>query len=153
MPINYPAGLPRPVQSGYGLQTVSPMISTTMQSGRSRQRRTFTGVPQRISVSWIMTEQEAQLFENFFQVSLVDGSEWFFAELQTPLGVMPYECKFTDIYSGGSLIAFNKWQFSAVLETKKRNTLEGGDWAIIMPGLILMSDIFDIAMNEARPRA
>lgn len=151
MPINYPAGLPRPVQSGYGLQTVSPMVRTTMQSGRARQRRTFTGVPQSVSVSWIMTSQEAQLFENFFQVSLIDGSEWFFADLQTPLGVMPYECRFTDIYQGPSLIAFNKWQFSAVLETKKRNTLEGGDWAIIMPSYILMSDIFDLAINREWP--
>jgi hypothetical protein len=153
MAINYPAGLPLPLQSGYGLQTVSPMIRTTMQSGRARQRRTFTSVPQSVSVSWIMTEQEAQLFENFFQVSLVDGSLWFFASLKTPLGVMPYEFRFTDIYQGPSLIAFNKWQFSATLETKERNTLDGGDWAIIMPGAILMSDIFDLAMNREWPQA
>jgi hypothetical protein len=153
MAIDYPAGLPKPVQSGYAIQTVSPLTRTTMQSGRARQRRTFTSVPQSVSVSWIMTTQEAQLFENFFQVSLVDGSLWFFADLQTPLGFSPVECRFTDIYNGPSLIAFNKWQFSATLETKDRNTLAGGDWAIIMPSFILMSDIFDIAINKEWPEA
>lgn len=153
MAINYPAALPKPVQSGYALQTVSPLMRTTMQSGRARQRRTYTSVPQSVAVSWIMTDQEAQLFENFFQVSLVDGSLWFFADLQTPLGVMPYECRFVDIYTGPALVAYNKWQFSATLETKERNTLAGGDWAIIMPSVILMSDIFDLAMNREWPQA
>ena len=153
MPIDYPAGLPLPLQTGYGLQTVSLLIRTQMQSGRSRQRRTFTSVPQSVTVSWLFTEVQAQLFENFFQVSLVDGSMWFFAELQTPLGFMPVECRFVEIYSGPSLIGFNKWNVSATLETKERQTLDGGDWATIMPCAILLADIFDYAINREWPNA
>lgn len=149
-PIDYPAGLPLPLQTGYGLQTVSPLMRTEMQSGRARQRRTFTSVPQSVTVAWLLTTPQAALFENFFQVALTDGSSWFFAELQTPLGIMPLECRFVDIYSGPSLIGFNKWSINATLETKERQVLSG-DWAIIMPEVILLSDIFDLAMNREWP--
>ena len=150
MPINYPASLPLPLQTGYDLQTVSPLIRTQMQSGRSRQRRAFTYTPQTVTVSWLFTESQAALFENFFQESLTDGQSWFFAELQSPLGVMPVECRFVDVYNGPSLIGFNKWNVSATLETRDRQTLNG-DWATIMPGYILLADIFDYAINREWP--
>jgi hypothetical protein len=151
----YPVGLPLPVQQGYALQHVSPMVRTEMQSGRARQRRAFTSVPSMVSVSWIFrTQTEAQLFEGWFRDDLGagDGANWFSMKLQTPLGIMDYECRFTGIYNGPQLIAFDKWQVSGELEIRDRPILPPG-WATIMPGYILLSDIFDLAMNQEWPDA
>lgn len=151
----YPIELPLPVQQGYALQHVSPMIRTEMQSGRARQRRTFTSVPSSVSVSWMFTTQgEAQLFEGWFRDDggAGDGANWFTMKLQTPLGLMDYECRFTDIYSGPQLVSFDKWQVSATLEIRERPII-AQDWAIIMPGYILMADIFDYAINREWPSA
>jgi hypothetical protein len=151
----YPVGLPLPVQQGYALQHVSPMIRTEMQSGRARQRRAFTSVPSMVSVSWIFrTVFESRLFEGWFRDDLGagDGANWFTMKLQTPLGIMDYECRFTGIYNGPQLIAFDKWQFSAELEIRDRPILAPG-FATILPDYILMPDIFDSAMNQEWPAA
>ena len=151
---SYPTQLPYPVQQGYALQHVSPMTRTDMQSGRARNRRTFTSVPSGVSVAWIFTKVEAQLFEGWFRDSLgaSDGASWFTMTLDTPLGLYPYDCRFTEIYSGPTPVAFNKWQFTATLEIRER-PLIAPDWAIIMPGAILLADIFDLAMNREWPSA
>jgi hypothetical protein len=152
---SYPSQLPRPLQSGYALQHVSPFTRTDMQSGRARQRRTFTSVPSSARVTWFFTSDiECQLFEGWFRDDLgaKDGENWFTIELQTPLGIQPYECRFADMYSGPELVAFNKWQVSATLEIRERPILPDG-WATIMPTFILAPEIFDIAMNQEWPTA
>lgn len=151
----YPSQLPRPTQSGYGLQHVSPFERTTMQSGRARQRRTFTSVPTSVSVQWFFKNDiECQLFEGWFRdnAGAKDGESWFSMELQTPLGIQPYECRFTEMYRGPDLVSFDKWQVSATIEIRERPLLPEG-WATIMPTFILMPDIFDIAMNQEWPAA
>jgi hypothetical protein len=151
----YPIDLPLPLQQGYALQHVSPMIRTEMQSGRARQRRTFTSVPSSVSVTFLFTTQgQAQLFEGWFRDDLGagDGANFFSMKLQTPLGIMDYECRFTDIYSGPTLVAFDKWQYTATLEIRDR-PLIAKDWATIMPSAILLSDILDLAMNQEWPQA
>ena len=151
----YPAGLPLPQQQGYALQHTSPMMRTPMQSGRARQRRTYTSVPTAVSVSWLFTTQgEAQLFEGWYRddIGAGDGANWFAMKLQTPLGIMDYDCRFTDIYSGPQLVGFDKWQFTATLEIRERPIIAEG-WATIMPDYILLSDIFDAAMNQEWPSA
>lgn len=150
--IAYPIQLPYPNQQGYALQHVSPMVRTEMQSGRARQRRAFTSVPSAVTVSWVFTKQEAALFEGWFRDNggAGDGANWFSMPLQTPLGLYQYDCRFTDVYSGPQLIAFNKWQINATLEIRERPIL-APDWAIIMPDYIIMSDIFDLAVNQEWP--
>lgn len=149
----YPSQLPLPVQSGYGLQHVSPMIRTEMQSGRARQRRTFTSVPSAVTVSWIMTQGQAVIFEGWFRdnAGAGDGASWFTMPLDAPVGLDDYECRFTDIYAGPTLIGFNKWQFDATLEIRERPII-GDGWATIMPDYIILADIFDSAMNQIWPQ-
>jgi len=153
---SFPSELPRPLQSGYGLQHVSPFIRTEMQSGRARQRRTFTNVPSSVSVTWFFTSPgECALFEGWFRDSggAGDGANWFDMNLQTPLGVDGvYQCRFAGMYQGPTLAAFDKWQVTATLEIRERPLIED-DWAIIMPGYILMADIFDYAINREWPSA
>ena len=153
---SFPSQLPRPLQSGYGLQHVSPFIRTEMQSGRARQRRTFTNVPSSVSVTWFFTSpSECALFEGWFRDTggAGDGANWFDMELQTPLGADDsYQCRFAGMYQGPTLAAFDKWQVTATLEIRER-PLIAEDWAIIMPDYILLADILDYAINREWPSA
>lgn len=152
---SFPSELPRPLQSGYGLQHVSPFIRTEMQSGRARQRRTFTNVPSSVSVTWFFTSPgECALFEGWFRDAggAGDGANWFTMRLQTPIADAEFNCRFAGMYQGPTLAAFDKWQVTATLEIRERPLIED-DWAIIMPGVILMADIFDYAINREWPSA
>jgi hypothetical protein len=119
----YPTGLPYPSREGYGLQHVSPLQRTEMRSGRARQRRRFTSVPSEVQVSWLMTQEQAQIFEGFFRWGVTDGADWFNCPLQTPLGIQLYEARFTDVYDGPELVGVDYWRFTAQLEIRERQTL------------------------------
>lgn len=146
---SYPSQLPLPMQQGYAIQHQSPFMRTEMQSGRARQRRTFTSVPSAVSAEWFFTTGECQLFEIWFASSFGadDGAAWFQMRLQTPIGIKEYDCRFSEMYQGPRLVAFDNWQISATIEIRERQ-LASSDYAIIVPEYILLSDIFDKAVNR-----
>lgn len=142
--IAYPAGLPLPLRSGYGLNHVSPVTRTELESGRARQRRRYTASPSRISVSWIFSQAQAQAFEAWFRWTLSDGAEWFNANLRTPLGLQSHECRFVEMYAGPQRVGADLWQIQATLETRSRPTLSSGianDQGLANNGLWPAADI------------
>jgi hypothetical protein len=104
-----------------------------------------------VAVQWFLTEQQAQLFEAFFRYSIADGADWFFLPLKTPMFTGNYECRFTGIYEGPVLIAYDKWTVSATIEIKERNTL-GASW-VYSPQYVFDSSIIDVALNDLWPAA
>lgn len=149
--VSWPEQLPPPEQSGYAIQHVSPLQRTEMVSGRARQRRVYTSVPSMVAVQFFCTELQAQVFELFFRFGITDGADWFLCTLKTPLGLMPYECRFNGIYDGPTLIAFDKWTFSGTIEIRDRKTLDQS-W-IYTPQFVADSEIIDIALNDLWPAA
>ena len=149
--VSWPTQLPLPEQSGYAIQHVSPLQRTTMVSGRARQRRVYTSVPSNVAVQWFFTESQAQLFEAFFRYAITDGADWFLLPLKTPMFTGDYECRFTGIYEGPTLTAFDKWTVSATIEIKERQTLNAG-FAYTQQYLI-DSSIIDVALNDLWPAA
>ena len=149
--VSWPTQLPLPEQSGYAIQHVSPTQRTTMVSGRARQRRVYTSVPSNVAVQWFLTEQQAQLFEAFFRYSMTDGADLFLLPLKTPMFTGDYECRFTGIYEGSVLIAYDKWTVSATIEIKERQTLDAG--FAYVPQYVIDSSIIDIAVNQLWPAA
>ena len=147
----WPEQLPLPEQSGYAIQHASPLVRTEMVSGRARQRRVYTSVPSNVSVQWFLTEQQAQLFEAFFRYAITDGADWFLLPLKTPMFTGNYECRFTGIYEGPVLIAYDKWTVSATIEIKERQTLDAG--FAYVPQYVIDSSIIDIAVNQLWPAA
>lgn len=153
MAIEYPSQLPTPLREGYGMQHVSPLQRTEMDSGRARQRRRFTSVPTIVSVSWLMTNGQAALFESWFKHTAMDGAAWFQCPLQTPSGgIQYYNARFTGIYSGPELVGRSSWRFTAEVEIRERQTVIA-DWVETLPDFIAYGDIFDRAMNHAWPKA
>ena len=149
--VSWPTQLPLPEQSGYAIQHVSPLQRTEMVSGRARQRRVYTSVPSMVAVQFFCTELQAQVFELFFRYGITDGADWFLCPLKTPVGIKHYECRFTGIYEGPTLTAFNKWTISATIEIKERQTLNAG--FAYVPQYVLDSSIIDIAVNQLWPAA
>lgn len=149
--IKYPKGLPRGLQSGRSYQIVSPLERSQLSSGRARQRRRFTSVPEMASISWIFTPSQGQAFEAWFRDALIDGSEWFECELKTPLGLSDHQCRFNGIYSGPSIAGNNLWSYSAELELKFRAVAPAGEGLFTED--ILTSEIFDLTINREWPKA
>lgn len=149
MTIYYPEGLPLGLQSGRSYQLVSPLMRTELSSGRARQRRRFTSVPQYARISWLFTGVQGQAFEAWWRDVLVDGSMWFVCHLKTPLGLSEHDCRFTDVYSGPSVVGPNLWEYSAELELRVRAVIDPG-WGEF-PEFMIGSEIIDYALNREWP--
>lgn len=151
MTIVYPAGLPHPLREGYGFEPENNILRTPMQSGRARQRQSFTKVPTYASLSWIFkTQGQAQLFEAW--VDQVAGAEWFEMPLNSPIGLDDQQVRFMASPSGPTRVGNRYWGFTARVELRNKPQVADG-WAEILPGYILLSDIFDLAMNREWPAA
>ncbi|PRA53166.1 MULTISPECIES: transposase [Pseudomonas] len=118
--IQYPAELPLPLQEGYGLNTADPMRATPMVTGRTRYRIRHRRTPTSASFSFNFDEEEAALFEGWYEWSINLGLEWFEMPLQTPLGLQVHLVHFKRMYGGGELAQIKRWRFTAELEFKKR---------------------------------
>jgi hypothetical protein len=149
MTIYYPEGLPRGLHSGRKYQLVSPLQRSELDSGRARQRRRFTSVPEGVSVSWLFNDSQGQAFEAWWRDQLIDGSVWFECPLGHPLGYDLYTCRFTGVYQGPTRVGPNLWSYSGELELRERAALETG-WGEF-PEFILESSILDYAINRELP--
>lgn len=139
--------LPVPLQDGLAYKPVSPLLRTSLTSGRTRQRRLYVSVPTQASVKWFFKKPiHAQVFEAWYRDQLNDGTAWFYMKLKTPLGVEQYKCRFADIYDGPALLAGKFWQFTATLELWERPVLSPG-WGEF-PDYIVNSSIIDLALNR-----
>lgn len=143
----YPSGLPRLLREPHGFEPVNNILRTPFQSGHARQRVTFESVPDRMSATWHLNGVQSQLFRSF--VKLVGGN-WFQMRVSSPEGDILETLRFTSTPTGPRRIGLSGWAYSGELELRERFTLEG-DWAEFAPEWVLMSDIFDVAMNDDWP--
>ena len=141
----YPSSLPHPLKEGYSFEPENNILRTPMQSGRARQRQMFTSVPSYATLSWILSDQQAQLFEAW--TDQVAKADWFDMRLRTPLGTFDQQVRFMSSVSGPKRIGVRHWGYNVQVELRERAVLADG-WAEILPDYILMSDIFDKAMNQ-----
>lgn len=135
--IKYPAQLPHPLQQGYAFETTNPKLSTPMASGYVRERRRTQSVPTRAKVTWNMDSQQAAFFEAWFARTLVDGTKWFEAMLQTPLGFLPYTCRILGMYEGAELV-----RSGAGSTARRSNCANAPDAARLggVPGLLVQHE-------------
>lgn len=146
----YPEGLPCPLRENYAFTPVNNIRRTNMDSGRARQRIEFRNVPAMVQLSWIMTQEQARLFEAW--AAQVVGAGWFEMELLTPLGFTTEEVRFTETPVGGELTGKFLWRYRVACEVRDRPLMPPG-WAEWLPEYIMQSDIFDYAMNREWPQA
>lgn len=147
--ITWPAGLPNPLIEGHSLQAGRPFQRTSLLNGRAKQRRRFSTVPVEGVFSYVFTGPQASFFEAWFSEILKDGIEWFKTPRKTPLGMRMLVVRFTDMYSGPSLVGRDRWRYDCPLEIYEREFMDK-EW-FILPEMWLGMDIFDIAMNREWP--
>lgn len=152
--IAYPKGLRLPLRDGYGMQTVSPILRTSMQSGRSKIRRLYLNTPTIFDVVFSFSGAEAALFEAWFSVALVSGTKIFEMPLKTPFGIETHKkCKFMDVYSGPTLIGSDLWRYAAKIESQERQHAGSEDLIIGLaelgsPGAHLLQKIVNKIIPE-----
>lgn len=144
----YPAGLPLPLRDGYGMDSVNQILSTSMESGRSRQRLAFANVPSLITLRWNLTSPEAALLQAWVVQTV--GAGWCYIPLVTPLGFDSLKLRFKESLKGPTLKGRYSWDYSAVCELEETPLLEPG-WVDLLPDYILNADIFDKAVNWEKP--
>jgi hypothetical protein len=149
MTIAYPNSLPLGLQNGRSYQLESPLQRTELASGRARQRRRFTSVPQYAKVDWLFKDVEGRAFEAWWRDVLIDGSQWFEMPLKTPMGLGRHLCRFTGVYTGPALVGPNIWSYSAELELRERAAPPPGTGEF--PDFLIFASIFDIAINDYWP--
>ena len=147
--LTYPEGLPLPLRDDYGFMPVSPFLRSPKMSGRAVQRRLYSSVPTIVSVSWLFTAPQAQLFEGWckWEINWVD---WFLCPIKSPLGLQLTRARFTDIYQGPELVGVNMWRYTATLELFEMPLVDK-DLVLIAPDYILGSGIFDKTINKVWP--
>ncbi|HEM0058985.1 TPA: hypothetical protein U0S23_004968, partial [Escherichia coli] len=60
--LNWPETLPLPLSDGYAASPVSPVIRTELDSGRAIMRRRYVSTPVRLTVSWLLDDEQAATF-------------------------------------------------------------------------------------------
>lgn len=150
--IDFPKTLPLPQRAGYALSPAPTFARTTMASGRAKQRPVNRVVPTMVPVAFILTEEQAQIFEGWFNYEIAYGTAWFNCKLDSPMGLRPYECRFTEMYQGPERIGVRHWRYTAQFEIVERPTVSEEEYLYGRDD-ILYTSIFDITMNQEWPEA
>jgi hypothetical protein len=73
----FPAGMPKPLQSGYTSKHSPNILRTQMSDGYCRQRLVNQGAPDTVSVSFTITETQYRDFLSWFKADIQCGAAWF----------------------------------------------------------------------------
>lgn len=153
--INWPDTLACTIlQDGFELKPVSPLLRTSLNSGRAIQRRKYLSTPMTATIKFLFTEKQYLFFDAWFTGVLLDGVNWFNMPLKTSTGYHNYLCRFTDIYESATPTQGRFWQVSAEVELYKRPVFDQNtsDYAAYTPNILSNLDIFDIAINREWPQ-
>ena len=123
-----------------------------MASGRAKQRPMNKTVPTMVPVTFVLTEEQAQIFEAWFTYEINYGTAWFNCRLDSPMGLRPYECRFTEMYEGPTRLGLRHWRYDAEFELIERPIISE-DWYNFGLGYIADAAILDTAINIEWPAA
>lgn len=117
----WPSTLPAVDNDGYAIAPLDQVIRTDMEVGAARTRRRTKARNDKVTVSWLMTDAQLNIFRDWFEdaaTGIAGGDAWFFVDL--PLGGATFlesaEAKFV----GAPRLdrARRKWRVSATLEVR-----------------------------------
>lgn len=75
--INFPSDLPAPKQNSYSETLPSTVIRSQMDMGQDKVRRKVSRAVKKISVSFIMSDEQKRIFEDFYNNTLQGGVRFF----------------------------------------------------------------------------
>ncbi|MGJ8516651.1 hypothetical protein LMG33810_000979 [Carnimonas sp. LMG 33810] len=118
--VDYPSDLPLPLMSGRSISNVDPMQKSEMASGRVRYRARFASAPSRVSVTFLMCNEQSEIFRGWYRWELNNGVKWFNVRLRVDNGIKDYVAHFDGIYDGPNVDGFFAVKYSATLLLRER---------------------------------
>lgn len=115
----FPPALPRPEVGGYQLAPLPQAIRTDMEVGAPRVRRRTAARLDRVSVRWVFTDEEMQIFRAWINDPLeaAAGAAWIEIDLPIGLaGIATYEARVAEW--SAQLLRGLRWDVSAMLEVR-----------------------------------
>ena len=153
--IIFPKHLPHPTVEGYSIRPDEAIIRTDMEAGPARQRRRYTQTPSKISVRWLMKQEQFCLFEAWYKYYAKEGAEWFYITLLGGLGLLEQEARFTQQFESRLLNGY-LWEITSELEIRDRPTLTAGALTILLNNdytkLVLSIDRFHNFIHVCCPK-
>lgn len=115
--MDFPASLPAPQRSGYGISPVSRIGRTRFELGGLRPRRTSNDAPWRVSVRWLFTEAQLAVFDDWYANDITWGADAFNIDLANGLGLSSVSARFMaapDTAHAGNA----RWEVTATLQAE-----------------------------------
>lgn len=118
----FPSTLPLPLSSGYGVSPIDPVIRSEMEIGPARARRTTLADNDKVSVRWVMNDEQLETFRLWFKGDAAGdaagGAAWFAIKLHLGIGgAKIVSARFTKVFEF-SQIEPNMWNVTGSLETR-----------------------------------
>lgn len=116
----WPDTLPAPSLSGYQLSPVDQVMRTEMEFGAARARRRSYARNDRISVGWVLTDAQMDIFRTWFEndAEAAGGAAWFAVNLRIGnTGSTAQEARFVGAFQA-NLLKADRWSVSAQWEVR-----------------------------------
>ena len=131
----FPAGMPKPLQSGYTSKHSPNILRTQMSDGYCRQRLVNQGAPDTVSVSFVVTETQYRDFLSWFKADIQCGASWFVIPLLSTEGSQSISYRYARIQNGevtAAVISTNPTQgtiYKVSMTLDVSNTvIDDGSW-------------------------
>ena len=99
--ITWPSSLPQVIRlEGLSAQRKSNVIRTQMDTGPQKVRRRYTAITKEFTGSVVLTENQRELLEDWYQNIIGDGALRFV--MKDPQTLQPAEFRFLEDYDEGS---------------------------------------------------
>ena len=151
--VRFPDQLPNPLASGYKQQKFDGVHRTEMEDGYMRNRLVFDWTPTEFSVSYRLTDVQAQLFVAWHKFAINGGQDTFIIPLLMVDGMVDRVAKFTQMYKGPERIQPCHWEFDLSIQVLDEATDNMDPDDLLFPDEIIYSSLFDINMNRDWPEA
>ena len=131
----FPAGMPKPLQSGYTSKHQPNILRTQMSDGYCRQRLVNQGAPDTVSVSFVVSETQYRYFLQWFKADIQCGASWFVMPLLSVDSQQSVEYRCVRIQNGevtAAVISTNQnqgtiYKLSMTLDVSN-TVIDDGSW-------------------------
>lgn len=114
----WPAGLNyKPVMDGYTWRPHDQQSRTEMEQGPARKRRQWKDSPAALSLTWIFTRAQLELFRSWHHTTLEDGALYFRMPVWTGASYATCICKFRS--TAKPVPAGQAWSLAADIEVRQ----------------------------------
>lgn len=144
--ILWPAHFPAPMLGDKNFAPIEPGLATDLNNGRTRRRRAFTATPVPFAVTLLFKSDEvAAEFEDWYDLTLDDGTHWFLMPFDTPQGLGPWPVQSRGIYRGPVRVGaphsgVTRYTWDLLMYLRPGQLVQRGDVRVVEAGRIRLTE-------------